>query len=92
MKILKIIVDEIPNEKEYCKFCTVTEQERFCSITEQKCGSRCFLLATSADLSKEIGKGTLELLKPIIEDMKKAIAEYEVLKQFSTNNEKEKSE
>lgn len=94
MQIKKIIVDKIPNEKEYCKFCTILDdtQEHFCTITEQKCGSRCFLLATSVDLSKEIGKGTLELLKPIIEDMKKAIAEYEVLKHFSTNNEKEKSE
>lgn len=91
MKIMKIIVDEIPNKKEYCKFCTILDdtQERFCSVTEQKCGSRCCLI-TSEEVQKGFGKSFKEaiknLLEPIIDSMQEIIKEYEAMMNEEIDN------
>lgn len=92
MKILRILVDEIPNEKEYCRFCTVLDdtQERFCTVTEQKCGSRCCLI-TSDEVQKGMGKSLKEaikgLLEPTIDSMREIIESYEAIMNEEIDNE-----
>lgn len=90
MKILRIIVDEIPNEKEYCKFCTILDdtKEHFCTITEQKCGSRCCLIALN-EVEKEIGKATIKAIKPAVDSMREIIEEYDALNEEIGNADKE---
>lgn len=86
MKILKILVDKIPNDKKYCKFCTILDdtQERFCTVMEQKCDSRCCLI-TLDEFQKSFERAAKEVLKPVVDSMREVIKAYEVTNEEQNN-------